>query len=87
MGIPKADFLIADLDGYIENHYKLVYADTTLRDKYTKNPPKGFSSNNIINMSAEEIFDLDVKLDWETQEKNYAPRASKYKVRNPDNSK
>ena len=86
-GLPKADFLLYDLDNYIENHYQLVYADTTLRDKYTNNPPKGFSSKDIINMSAEEIFDLDVKLDWETQKNDYDQIASKYKVIYPDGNK
>ena len=38
-------------------------------------------------MSAEEIFDLDVKLDWETQKNDYDPIASKYKVIYPDGNK
>lgn len=46
---------------YIINGEILTEAEfaNRLRDKYSKNPPEGYTSNEIQGMSDEDILDMD----------------------------
>ena len=64
--------IIYDLENYKEYHDELEYADTTLRQYYIENPPKGLSKAQIKNMSSQEIIDFDIAREMEdSHDSNY----------------
>ena len=58
--------IIVDLDSYRENYYEHQYADTTLRKRFLKQPPNGYSVTQIKEMTAEQLLDLDRYIQWST---------------------
>lgn len=55
--------LVASLEAFYEQEMLLRYADSEVRDKFTKHPPKGYTSDQIKNMTRQELLDLDVYLE------------------------
>lgn len=66
---PALVTLVLSLESYYENECELIYADTTLREKFSATPPEGYTTADIQSMSRESLRDLDMELQW----KDYEP--------------
>ena len=51
-----------DLEDFRDNFFDRQYADTTLREKFIRNPPRGYSVEQIRRMSPDKLIDLDMDL-------------------------
>ena len=56
------DRISIDIDSYFEDLDILDYANTVLREKYVKSPPKGYTAKGIQSMKAEEILVLNLDI-------------------------
>ena len=54
--------IIVSLENYRDDYYEQEYADTTLRETFMKNPPEGYTSDQIKKMSPDELIGLDMYL-------------------------
>ena len=54
--------IIASLENYRDDYDECKYADTTLRETFMRNPPEGYTSNQIKKMSSDELIGLDMYL-------------------------
>lgn len=55
-GLPNIYKIIFDLENFIDNYYETLYADTTLRARFAKNPPHGITREEILQMSPERLI-------------------------------
>lgn len=56
--------ILNDLESYRETYYEHQYADTTLRERFSANPPDGYSRDDIKNMTPDELITLDMDIQW-----------------------
>ena len=56
--------ILIDLESYRETYYEHQYADTTLRERFSANPPDGYSRDDIKNMTPDELITLDMDIQW-----------------------
>lgn len=54
--------IIVSLENYRDDYYEQEHADTTLREAFIHNPPKGYTPNQIKKMSPDELIGLDMYL-------------------------
>lgn len=54
--------ILDQLENYKEDYYEKQYADTTLREAFLRNPPKGYSRDKIKKMSPSALISLDLFL-------------------------
>lgn len=62
--------ILIDLESYRESFYEHQYADTTLRERFSANPPDGYSRDDIKNMPPDELITLDMDIQWATIDDN-----------------
>lgn len=75
----EMQYLISSHEDWKTDHDIEIYADTTLRREYIKNPPPGKSRDEISKMSAEEIISLDMAIQWASRGKCADPFKEKYR--------
>lgn len=68
--------ILCQLESCKEDYYEQQYANTTLREKFLKNPPKGYSRTKITKMSPSDLINLDLFLQSQ-KETSCADRFSK----------
>ena len=56
--------ILIDLESCRETYYEHQYADTTLRERFSANPPDGYSRDDIKNMTPDELITLDMDIQW-----------------------
>ena len=56
--------ILIDLESYRETYYEHQYADTTLRERFSANPPDVYSRDDIKNMTPDELITLDMDIQW-----------------------
>lgn len=54
--------ILINLESYRETYYEHQYADTTLRERFSANPPDGYSRDDIKNMTPDELITLDMDI-------------------------
>ena len=56
------ELILYQLENYRDDYYEQQYANTTLREAFLKDPPKGYSRNQIQQMHPSDLIGLHLSL-------------------------